>query len=202
MSKIIKSSNHEIKKKSRYPDSLMLAILSKLPVEIVSKYPHKSLYRCFSTYLRKNPSIILGLQESKYIYHKWRTDEAQKRKTLRYQKNFYFNLNKEFKHYDNKDNYNKYQINNSNESLLNLNEKIDEEINEKIDEKIDEEIIEKIDEKIDEEIIEQIIEEIDDDIDEENFKKKIIEQIEEIDILYDIDNEYKIDNFVYDYIPL
>lgn len=188
MSKIIKSNNHETKKR-RNCDSSMSFVLSKLPSEIISDYPHKSLYRCFSTYLRKNPSIILKVNESKSIYNKWRINEAQRRKILRNQKKdfssnkrerkyVYTNLNEEFEYCynDNNDNqdddYHEYQMDKVDEQLLNLDQKIDESI--------------------------------DDTIDEENFKKKIREHIKEInnDISCNLDTEYEIYNFIHEYIPL
>ena len=209
MSKIIKSNNH-VTKKRRDRDSSMSVVLSKLPVEIISSYPHKSLYRCFSTYLRKNPSIIfLEVQESKFIYNAWRIDEAQRRKMLRNQKrNFsspkrerkytYNNLYEDFEYCydDDKDNqsddYHESQINKVNEQLLNVNRKINEIIDEPIDEPIDKTIDEPIDKTIDE------------PIDEEKFKKKIREQIEEItnDISVYLDSEYEVHHFIPDYIPL
>ena len=193
MSKLIKTNNLETKKKRNYSDASMLSILSKLPLEIISYYPHKSLYRCFSTYLRKNPSIILKVNESKSIYNKWRINEAQRRKILRNQKKdfssnkrerkyVYTNLNEEFEYCydDNNDNqdddYHEYQMDKVDEQLLNLDQKIDESIDESID----------------------------DTIDEENFKKKIREHIKEInnDISCNLDTEYEIYNFIHEYIPL
>ena len=199
MSKLIKTNNHKTKKKRNYSDSSMLSVLSKLPLEIISYYPHKSLYRCFSPYLRKNPSIILEVHDSKSIYNKWRRNEAQSRKILRNQKiNFpsnkrekkyiYTNLIEEFEYCYNDNEYmkyddsNKYKVNDSNEPLLNINEKIED--------------------LIEDSIVDTIV----DTIDEENFKKKISEQIEEIDndMLYSIDNDnnHEIHDFIHDFITL
>lgn len=171
MSKIIKSNNHETKNKKKNLDSSMLFILSKLPSEIISDYPHKSLYRCFSTYLRKNPSIILKVHESKSIYNEWRMKEAQRRKKLRNQKRI-FSLNKCEKKYIYTNLSEGLDYCYENEQLLNLDQTIDEDF----------------------------------------FKKKIREQIEEIDndmlynqdneILYNLDNDYEVHNFIHHYFPL
>jgi hypothetical protein len=199
MTKIIRSSNYETKK-PRLANKSMLLVLSKLPLEIISNYPHNSLYRCFSNYIRKKPDIILNAQESKYIYHKWRVNEAERRKILRNQKinisshtceKKYFckSLNKELKYCYNMNppkEENHYKETNYHKAHKYQEEDCHKEENNHYENNMND--FQNKNTKI------QIINE--QKINEENLKKKYIDQIKEIekDISYYFSNDYDITN--------